>query len=242
MEIKRLPAKKVRIADIINGKYFSGSKEDMKPGYVITPFGEKISRANVIATVIEKFTTEDGSYSTIAIDDGSEAVSVRTFKENVSLLNEIKPGDLVLVIGKIKEYNGEIYINGEIVKQLVDSNFEILRKSEITASLIGKKKIVEEIRNIADSMSEEELKNYVKEKHSMDEESLQVVLESKKLEVDYKPKVMEIIEKLDDGNGVEISKIFETLDMPEQVVERTLDEMINLGFVFEPKIGYLKKV
>lgn len=233
---------KVRIADIISGKYFPGSKEEMRPGYIITPFGEKISRANVIATVTEKFITEDGSYSTIAIDDGTEAISVRTFKENVSLLNEIKVGDLVLVIGKIKEYNGEVYINGEIVKELEDANFEILRKSEIVTNLMERKKIVEEIKSLVDQMPEEELKNYVKEKYSMDEECLQAVLESKKLEVDYKPKVLEVIEKLDDGNGVEIGKLFEVLDLPEQIIERTLDELINLGYVFEPTIGRIRKV
>ena len=55
MPVQRLTAKKVQISDIVNGKYFPGNKEEMKPSYVITPFGQKISRVNLVATVTDKF-------------------------------------------------------------------------------------------------------------------------------------------------------------------------------------------
>ncbi len=242
MEIKRLPAKKIRILDMVNGKYFPGSKEEMKASYIITPLGEKISRANVIATVIDKFLSEDGNYSTATIDDGTEATRVKTFKEDVELLKGIEIGDLVLVVGKIKEYNGEVYINGEMVNKIVDKNVVSLRKLEILKQAIQQKKIVGEIRGLANQMSDEELRQYVKEKYGMDEENLQAVLESKKLEVDYKPKVLEVIEKLDTGEGVEVGKLFEILDLPEHIIENTMDELLGQGFVYEPFPGKIRKV
>ena len=242
MQPKRLPAKKVRIFDIVNGKYFPGTKEDMKPSYVITPLGEKASRVSLVASVTEKFLSDDGNYSSITVDDGSEAIRVKAFKETVPLFTVVEPGNLVLVIGKIKEFNGELYINGEVVKKNIDVNLENLRKLEILDKTIEQRKVVEEIRNLASEVSEEELKELVENKYGIDNESLQVILESKKLEVDYKPKILEVIGTLDTGDGVEAGKLFEVLDLPEHVVEKTLDELLNQGFVFEPYPGKIKRI
>ncbi|MBU5537540.1 MAG: OB-fold nucleic acid binding domain-containing protein [Candidatus Aenigmatarchaeota archaeon] len=236
----RLPAKKVRIADLLNGKFFYGSKEEMKPSYVITPFGEKVSRVNLIGTVIDKFLSEDGNYSVVTIDDGTEAIRVKSFEglpfERVEL------GDLVRVIGKLKEYNGELYISHEIVEKINDVNFELLSKVEILNNLIKQKKIVDDIKSLFNRMDETELKNYARDTYSIDEETLSVIIESKKKEIDYKPVVLEVIQKLDEGKGVEIKKLFEVLNLPENIVEKTLDELINEGSVYEPTIGFLRKV
>ena len=239
---QRLPAKKVRIFDIVNGKYFAGSREDMKPSYLITPLGEKISRINIVASITEKFMREDESYSSITIDDGSEAIRVKVFKEDVYLLRNVEPGNLILVIGKVKEYNGEVYINGEVVKRNIDANLENLRKLEILNNVIQQKKIVEEIKNLSTEVSEEELKDYAIKKYSIDGESLQAILESKKLEIDYKPKILEVIAALDTGEGVEVGKLFEVLDLPEHTIEKTLDELMSQGFVYEPHPGRIRKV
>lgn len=48
----------------------------------------------------------------------------------------------------------------------------------------------------------------------MIEEILSAIIESKKKEIDYKPIVLDVIEKLDDGKGVEIKRLFEVLNMP----------------------------
>lgn len=240
--MQRLPAKKVRLADLLHGKFFYGSKEELKPSYVITPLGEKISRVNIIASVVEKFLSEDGSYSSITIDDGTEAMRVKVFGEDTRILDGIELGNLVTVIGKVKEYNGETYLQAETVKKVEDPNFEVLRKLEVLNCLIEQKKIAEEIKSVGDGMPESELVNYVKEKYALDKESLEVILESKKVEVDYKPKVLEVIQSLDEGEGVEISKLFEFLNLPEHVIESTIDELLTEGSLFEPKIGFLKKV
>ena len=239
-----MTAKKVRISNIANGKYFPGSKEDMKPSYIITPFGQKISRVNIIATVTEKFVSEDGNYSSVTIDDGTESIRVKTFKDSVSLLEDIEPGKLVLIIGKIKEYNGEVYINGEIAKKVEDLNYENLRKIEILNEAVKNKKMVEEIKDLLGKMPEEELEKYVGNKFGIDEESLKVVLENLKIvkEVDYKPKMLELIESLDEGKGVEIGKILELSDLPENMIEKTIDELRASGDIHEPSPGVLKRV
>ena len=244
MEKRRVPAKKVRIYDILNGKYFPGSKEEMKASYVITPFGDKVSRVNIIATVIEKFESEDGNYSSIRIDDGTEALRVKFFKEDTAIIKNVDVGDLATIIGKVKEYNGEVYINGEIVRKVDDVNTENLQKLEVLDELIEKKKVVDEIKNLLDEMSEEELKKTVKNNFGIDEEPLQVIRDNLKVvkEIDYKPKILEVIKSLDRGEGVEIGKILQLSDLPENVIENAINELLSNGSLFEPKPGILRKV
>lgn len=242
MAVKRLPAKKVRISDVFTGRYFPGSKEDMSPSYIITSMGQKISRANLIATVTDKFVSEDENYSSINIDDGTAAVRVKTFKDNIKLFEGFEIGDLVVVIGKLKEYMGEIYINGEIVRK-VEPNYENLRKLEILNDLIEQKKIVEEIRKMKDQLTQEQLIAYVK-KFNMEKESLEVALDNLRVikEIDYKPKILELINTLDDGEGVEISKILAMSELPENVIEQAINELLSSGNLYEPRPGILKVV
>lgn len=240
----RMPAKKVRISDIVSGKYFSGSKEELKPSYVITSAGQKISRVNLVATVVDKFINEDGTYISVTVDDGTGAIRLKAFKENVSLLRNFELGEFVNVIGKVKEYNGEVYINAEIVKRIEDPNYENLRNIEILKELIEQKKVVGEIKNLLDQLSYEELKEYAKNKFDLDEECLQVIIENLKVvkEIDYKPKILEVIDALDKGDGVEISKLLQISDLPQNVIEKTIDEMLGAGMLFEPTVGKLRKV
>jgi len=242
MDAKRIPSVKMRIADIVNGKFFPGSKEEMLPSYVITSFGKKVARVNVVATMVEVFSDEEGKYCFISVDDATGIIRVKAFGEDTKLLEGIKAGDLVLIIGKVKEYNGEIYISCEIAKK-VEPNYENLRKIEILNDLIEQKKVVDEIKKLGGKMSDEELKEYVTEKFCMDEESLKVVkgqIESK--ETDYKPVLLDMISKLDDGKGVEIKKLLEESKLPEHTLEEAMNELLANGELFEPKPGILKRV
>jgi len=244
VEKKRAVAKKVRIFDLVNGVFFHGSKLDMRPNYLITPYGEKISRVNLIGTVIDVFISEDENYGSLTLDDGSASIRAKVFGDGVKLVKKISNGDLALVVGKLKEYNGEIYVAAEVVRKLDDLNHEILRKIEILKDLKERKKIMEEIRNLIDQMSEEELKEYVEKKYGLNEECLNVVRANLKVgkEIDYKPKILEIIASMDKGEGVEISKIFELIDLPERIIENVIDELLSSGELFEPKPGFFKRV
>lgn len=238
--VERSPAKKVRISDLMKGKYFYGSKEEMKPSYVITPYGEKVSRVNLIGTVIDKFVSEDGNYSSVSIDDGTETARVKSFEEFPFEKTEL--GDMVRVIGKVKEYNGELYIAFELIQKIDDVNFEILAKAEILSDLVKRKKIIDDIKSLSNQMDETELRVYARETYSIDEETLSVIMESKKKEIDYKPIVLDVIKKLDDGKGVEIKKLFEVLNLPENTIEKTMDQLINEGSLYEPIPGKFRAV
>jgi RPA family protein len=243
-EKKRLVAERVRICDIVNGVFFHGSKEEMRASYVITAFGEKISRVNVIGSVTDVFLSENGNYGSVTVDDGTATVRAKVFGDGVSLIKDVAAGNLVLVVGKVKEYNGEIYVNAEIVRRIEDPNYENLRKLEILKRLKEKKKMVEEIRGLVDQMSDEELNEHARKKYGLNEESLRVVRENLKVvkEIDYKPRILEMIKSMDKGDGVEVSKIFEVVDLPEKLVENAINELSESGALYEPRVGILKVV
>lgn len=247
---KRMVAKKVRICDITNGKYASGSRESREPSYVITPLGEKVSRLNVIATVTDKFASEDGNYSSITIDDGTDAIRAKAFGEDAEIFEPLKKGELVVVVGKVKEYQNEIYVNAEIARA-VEPNYEALRRLELLEQISERKKIVDNLRKIKSRMEEtaeteadkaaanSQLKEYAK-KMGIEEEALEVILESR--EPDYKPALLDIISSLDEGSGVEILKIFEISKLPESVIERAIDELLREGEIFEPSPGKFRVI
>lgn len=244
VEIERIVAKKIRACDILNGVFFHGSKAEMKPSYVVTPFGEKISRVNLIGTVIDMFLSEDGNYGSVTVEDGTASVRAKVFGEGVELIKDVAPGNLLLVVGKVKEYNDEIYVNAEIMRNLIDSNHENLRKLEILKDLKKNKEMVEKIRGLVEEMSDDELKEYVKKEYGMDEESLRIIRENLKVvtEIDYKPNILEIIESMDKGEGVEIGKIFEIVDLPERIVENAINDLLGSGQLYEPTPGRFRKV
>lgn len=235
--ITRLSAKKVRINEIVNGKFFPGSKEDLKPSYIVTQFGGKLSRANIVATVVDKFESEDGNYASVTMDDGSGLVRAKAFKY-IEMIKDLALGDTALVVGKLKEYQGEVYVNLEVAKK-VEPNSEIKHKLEVLKNLMAEKSFADELKRIANSMSEEELKEYARTR-GLDEESLKAVLSSSS--TDYKPKILDILQTLDKGDGVEAGKIFEILKLPDNVVEKTLTELLDEGYIYEPFPGKLKKI
>jgi RPA family protein len=136
--IERQTARKVRIADLMKGKWVK--KEGMEPSFVVTPHGENVSRARLMGTVVAKFISEDESFGSLTIDDFTDTIRAKSF-QTVKPLNGVEIGDLVDAIGKVKEYNEEIYIIPEVVSKIANPNMEILRKLEIMKKLKGKKQL-----------------------------------------------------------------------------------------------------
>ena len=113
------------IKDLKNGAFFEKQSE-LEPNYILIN-NKKISRVYLIASVIQRFENEDSSYANITIDDGSSDIRLKVWKNDVELISDILISNLILVIGKIKKYEDEIYIVPEIVKK-VDPNWELVHK------------------------------------------------------------------------------------------------------------------
>ena len=121
----RQTAFKVLISDLINGNYVQ--QEGWQPNYV--QVGDKqISRINLMTAVIDKQASE--SLITITLDDGSGNITAKCFNEDTKKLQDINIGDFVLIIGKLRKYNEQLFIAVEIAKK-VDPVWGKVRKIEL---------------------------------------------------------------------------------------------------------------
>jgi len=246
MENLRQPTIPSRIIDITKGKFIQ--QEGMQPSYILTKLNQKISRAKIVGTVIDKFSREDSNYSVITIDDTTDSLRVKAFREDISKLENTEIGDSVMVIGKIREYNNENYIIPEIVKKIEDPNYESFHKLNVLKTILEHKKIIKLIEKNKDNFTDlKELKKFLNKKHNIDEDTTETVVLSmekkqEKKEKDYKPIVIKKIEELDKGDGVKVKILFTECDLKEEIFQEVVNELLSDGICFEPKPGILRVV
>lgn len=242
METLRQTMIKTRMSDVVNGRFVR--KEGLEPSYVLTDLGQRISRVNLLGTVVDKFMSEDGNYSSITIDDDSDSIRVKAFREDTNIFDSLEVGDIIMVIGKVREYNDENYVIPEVVKKIANPNYEILHKLEVLKQLLQQKKILERMKK--EKFSDvEELKKYAKD-HNMDTDSLEAIMETLSAEEenkeDFKPMILDMIEKLDKGEGVKFKRLLEESKLPENTFEEVVNELLSDGICYEPTPGVIKRV
>lgn len=134
---KRQIAYKIRIRDILNGKYVK--EKGWQPNYILTKEGKEISRVNLIAAVVDKQFEFDRE--TVIIDDGSGRITIRTFND-AKVLDNLNIGEVLLIIGRPREYTNEKYIMPEIIKKIKKKKWIDFRKFELD----GKEENVDNIK------------------------------------------------------------------------------------------------
>ncbi len=126
-QYKRNIAYKYRIGDILLAKpIFDNDK------FIYLELGEKkISRVNVIGNIVDKYDSEgEKQYSFFTLDDGSGQIKLKVFGEDTQKFKGITQGQTVAVIGTIRNWNNETYIQPEIISEK-DPKYLLLRKLEI---------------------------------------------------------------------------------------------------------------
>jgi RPA family protein len=141
----RQVAYKVRISDILSGNFI---KNDFSGGYIQLNYAN-VSRVNLIGTVVHK--SENPNYVSVVIDDGANRMLSRTFENNV-FISKVDVGDIVLLIGKIREFNNEKYVVPEIIKK-ISVEWMNVRKLELK----GKSVINEDIKREDKDLTKKEV-------------------------------------------------------------------------------------
>ena len=209
METKqRQIAYKVRISEILKGEYIK--EEGWAPNYVMIR-GDRVSRINIIGIIIAK--TDNNENGEVLIDDKTGKISVITFN-NSSIFEDVNIGNVVLLVGRPREYNNGKYIVPEIIRKVNKSWFE-LRLVELGQDkrIINQKDntgVVEEVKRGA------VIDQIIKSKINSDD-------------------VIGLIKRLDVGDGADYEKIVETLGN-----EKIIKDLLEEGEIFEIAPGRLK--
>jgi len=205
---KRQIAYKVRIKDILNGKYIK--EEGWKPNYVAAEDGRNISRINLIGVIVDKqFEFEKG---VLVIDDGSGKIMIRSFDDN-NKLNDLNIGEAVLIIGRPREYNNEMFIMPEIIKKIKNDKWIDFRRLELE-------------KNDGNHKIEKIPGNYLMEEIKEEREK------------SPSEKIFDLIRKLDLGNGAEFDEVVNMSNIKE--AEKIINNLLIEGEIFQNKPGRLK--
>lgn len=175
--------------------------------------GLPIHTVRVMGVVVSRFDSE--RFSILTLDDSTETISIRAFGEDQLLFEDVSLGDSIDVIGSLREYEEETYVAPRSVWKIEDPNWEIVRNLEL---LVRAKKT-------GVGVSQEEV---------LDEEAE----ESSEL----KPVVLGMIEKLDEGDGVDYNTLLKESRLEDAVLDKILNELLSDSDIYEPKIGKFKKV
>ncbi|MBU7031092.1 MAG: OB-fold nucleic acid binding domain-containing protein [Theionarchaea archaeon] len=121
-----MTAVKLYIKHLVEGM-FDGSKVD-------TVFG-KVSEVRISGTLVDSYKTEDGNYIALTVDDGTETIRVKAWRQDTEKLKPFTIGDIVDIVGRVREYNEEIYLSPEIISK-ISPNKWILRELELMKSYV----------------------------------------------------------------------------------------------------------
>jgi len=110
------------LGELSSGTWAQGN--GMEPSGVRTARGF-VSRTNVFGVIVGK---DDGGFT---LDDGTATMSVRAFDTAPVMLSH-EVGEVVLVIGKPRDYNDERYLVLEICKRLRSTAWAEYRRKELS--------------------------------------------------------------------------------------------------------------
>ena len=206
------PARKVLIEDIQKGEYREATDEE--PAHIVTAWGEKTSRVRVLGTVVDKAVDERLCF--LFLDDETGVISLRAWGEEAKELEKYGLGDLLDVIGKVREFSGEIYLQPELIMRVEDPNLETLRLLEIVRA----------------------------RKKMLAAGALPVPKETAQVRVvpSIEKEVESAIRRLDRGGGVTVEEVAAELKIPREEAWEGIRLLLALGTAYEFKEGRYKVV
>lgn len=238
----RLTAYKLHISDLYAGSYVR--KET--GAFLDTSIGP-VTRVRLLCTIVQRYDNVEKKYTSFTLDDATETIRLKAWREDVEALTDYKVGDIVDIIGKIRQQeDGELFIIPENVIKVEDVNVELLRQLEILElqNLMGSKTITKIKKPVKESEKELEKETEKETEKTKRTEEIEKP-PPQESDVDTRNKVMSLIRTLDTGKGVSYKDIVEHSDLipvGEDVVETIILDLLNEGVIYEPEAGRYKEL
>ena len=253
--MQRQPSQRLSLDDFHKSKYVQ-TEGEYEPNYIITDYAHEVSRIKSIGTVVDSPRIfEESGYSILLLDDGTETVSCFAYRELASHLESIQKGDIVQVVGKVGEWDGEKRLNLESVTRMGDPNWLTYHK---LASKIARKKAISnfgKVRVILDSTGDvRDAKKKAKDMgidpnvvvsiHELEDiDKSQNAEDEPKIEGSIVDDVKKALEESDDGQGVSLATLKEKFSqLSEDKIKFVLKDLLTTGDVFEPRVGHFSLV
>ncbi len=209
------PARKVLIEDLQKGEYREATDEE--PAHIVTLWGEKTSRVRILGTVVDKAVDERLCF--LFLDDETGVISLRAWGEEAKELEKYELGSLLDVIGRVREFSGEIYLQPELIIRVEDPNLETLRLLEIVRA---RKKAL--AAGVLPAPKESQLPVQQVEVPSLERE------------------VESTIRRLDRGEGVSVEEVAAELKISKEDAWEGIRLLLALGTAYEFREGRYKVV
>ncbi|MBU0461194.1 MAG: hypothetical protein KJ574_01270 [Nanoarchaeota archaeon] len=205
--VQRQTAFQVSISELLKGSYVK--EGGWQPNYIDTG-SKKVSRANIIGIVIAII--EESSFKNILIDDNTGRISLRLFENNPV---EVSIGDVVMVVGRPRDFGGERYVVPEIIRKIDQKWFEV-RKLEMKTCAADPIAVPVDKGSIDSS-----------------EEEVEEVIETSPVE-----RLISLIKKIDSGGGALLDDVARESGLKN--CEEYINKLLELGEIFEVKPGRFK--
>lgn len=136
----RLPLK-----ELVDAEYFK-PEEEFRGGFVLTHSGFRASRVFVWGNIVRVFENErtEKPIKAIELDDFTACFTCMAFEEKTGLFKGLKEGDVVEVMGKVRQGQQGNYLLPELVRKISPQE-EMQRRMENLLSLkkLAKAKVEE---------------------------------------------------------------------------------------------------
>lgn len=242
-DIKRQTAHKCKIKQVLEAKYVQ--QQGWAPNY-LEMNGMHVGRINIIAAIVSK------ENNTITVDDGTGQINLILFQEQ-ERANNLDVADIILIIGRPREYQNQRYIVPEIMKIVQDKKWIEYRRKELEIqeqnqpqqpkqSQDTQKTTSQPIKNAKKSLENthtEQNQTTQPENQAVATEEIFVSAYNKKSET-TSDKIINAIRKLDEGPGANIEDIIEEVNGSNEETEKYISILINEGEIFEIRAGRLK--
>ena len=196
-DIRRQTAHKCSVAHVLNSKYVQ--QQGINPNY-LNLNGLKVVRVNILGILVSK------ESNSLMLDDGSGSLQVMLFEDRLKN-NSFSLGDLLLVIGKPREFEGKRFLVPEIIKVVENPKWLDFRKKEL---------------DLLDFSSD-----FVSDSEPVVSDSVSEVFEN------YHEKILSKIRELDKGEGAPYQDLVNSLKLAD--AEKKIEELLKEGEIFEVK-------
>lgn len=255
MFAKRATAAKLSIQDLQDGELIANDQGNV---VAVETYLGQVSRVSVIATVVDRYQAtqerldnQGKGFATITLDDGTGVIRAKMWGDLSAKIANIEIGNLVLVIGRIRSFQEETYINGELIRVLENPNWETVRMMELALARAEPHKLENQFQSAPFDFTETEEAPSTSQQKELEPgvwHSATVTLDQTIDEdapapsAELRRTVIQTIEKHDSEGGARFEQILEASGgVDEEVVEQVLIDLLSEGLVYEPEIHRYKK-